>query len=69
MKRYRIYQQEKARMHKIKGRQYGLKLTVPACGFDELNHAENIANELARYWDKDQFCIIDFKTGKIVKVI
>lgn len=73
MKRYRIYTQKNARLRKIKGNLplyvNGEKLAIKGCGYDSLDEAKTIINYLLKFWDKDQFCIIDFDTGLIEEIL
>jgi hypothetical protein len=65
MKRFRLYCQEKGRLHKIKGRQ-AKNFNIKACGYDTLDETQGILSRLDDIWPKSQFCIIDFKSGYIV---
>jgi hypothetical protein len=65
MKRFRIYRQENARLHKEKGRQ-AKNFEIKSCGYDTLDEAQVILSRLRDWWPKAQFAIIDYNSGKIV---
>ncbi len=69
MKRFRVYQQENGRLHKLHGRYYlgdGKHMSV-AHGYDTFNEAEAITKQLEN--SHSQYCIIDFeRQGLIVSI-
>jgi hypothetical protein len=77
MKRFRVYDQYKGSLRKVKGIHIMWpkhmsaptgRIDVPTSGFDDIKNAEQVIKELSRAYPDTQYCIIDYKTGKIVRL-